>query len=116
VEAGKGLRPLEERLQIKSGHWLVAKVGRGGDAILIQNTDVARNQLSGSPLASWPNLMAVPVPEVQGIVLLARRGEPFTRAELERAAAEVETIESALRDALEVRELARLLAVYTDPV
>ncbi|MDQ1602327.1 MAG: hypothetical protein QOE01_172 [Actinomycetota bacterium] len=116
VEAANGLRPLEERLQIESSHWLVEKVGRNGDAILIQNTDVARNQLSGSPLASWPNLMAVPVPEVQGVVLLARRAGPFTRSELERTAAEVETLASALRDALDVRELARQLIAYTDPV
>ena len=63
VEAGSGLRPLEERLQIDATHWLVTEIAIGRRGLLIKNTDVARNQLAGAPLASWANLLAVPVAE-----------------------------------------------------
>ena len=56
-------------------------VGRG-HGLLIRDTDIARTRLSGAPLAAWPNLMALPVTEVNAVILLARQLKEFSRADL----------------------------------
>lgn len=116
VAAGANLRPLEHRFQIDAAHWLVSEVVRNGHGVLIRDTDIARNRLAGAPLASWPNLLAIPVPEVDGIVLLARDTKPFTRKDLTRVRPAIGQAATQLKEAYDVRALARALAPFTDPV
>jgi hypothetical protein len=115
VEAGSGLRPLEERLQIDASHWLVIEIALAGRGLLITNTDVARNQLAGAPLASWANLLAVPV-SGEAILVLARERSPFTRDDLTQVAGAVGDLDAPMKDALDVRRLARKMVDYLDLV
>lgn len=113
VVAGTGLRPMELRYELGRDHWLVATVCRAEHAVVVADTDIARSQLSGAPLASWRNLIAVPIPTVEGILLLARRGDPgFTEGDLERLSEVSREAAGPLADAVEVRQLARELAIY----
>ena len=83
VAAGVSLRPLEHRLQLGPESWLVDRIARAGKGVLVEDSDVARQDLRGAPLASRTHLMAVPVPLVHAILMLARdRKEPFTENSL----------------------------------
>jgi hypothetical protein len=113
VEAGSGLRPLEVRLQIDSSHWLVTEIAVGRRGLLIKNTDVARNQLAGAPLASWANLLAVPVAS-DAFLLLAREHSPFTRDDLTQVVGAMAGIDAPMNDAIDVRRLARKMIDYLD--
>jgi hypothetical protein len=115
VEAGSGLRPLEERLQIGATHWLVTETAVGRRGLLIKNTDVARNQLAGAPLASWANLLAVPVAG-EVFLLLARERSDFSREDLARVAEAVAGVDAPMNDAIDVRRLARKMIDYLDLV
>ena len=76
----------------------------------------ARSKLSGAPLASWRHLMAMPIPGVQSLVLLARGpvAPPFGEPDLAGIAGPVAEASGLLRTALRTRELARLLAAMRD--
>ena len=115
VEAGSGLRPLEERLQLDATHWLVTEIAIGRRGLLIKNTDVARNQLAGAPLASWANLLAVPVAG-EVFLLLARERSAFTREDLTQVAGAVAGLDAPMNDAIDVRRLARKMIDYLDLV
>jgi hypothetical protein len=115
VEAGSGLRPLEERVQIDVSHWLVTEIAIGRRGLLIKNTDVARNQLAGAPLASWANLLAVPVAG-EVFLVLARENSTFTREDLTRVAGAVMGLDAPMNDAIDVRRLARKMIDYLDLV
>ena len=54
VAAGVAIRPLEHRLQLTQESWLVENVASAGKGIIIEDSDVARENLRGSPLASRP--------------------------------------------------------------
>ena len=116
VSAGAHMRPLEERLQITAEHWLVSEIVRAGHGVLIRDTDVARTRLSGAPLASWPNLLALPIPEVDAIVLLARKTKAFGRGDLTKGRQAIGQAAIQLREAFDVRSLARALSAFVDPV
>jgi hypothetical protein len=111
VSAGVGLRPLERRLELADSHWLIIEIGSAGRAVLIEDTDIIRQQLSGAPLAAWRHLMAVPVPDIRGIVVLARgeEGGPFSDHDLSAVIAPVREAAALLAQAVETRRLARLL-------
>jgi hypothetical protein len=116
VAAGQHLRPLEERFQITTEHWLVTEVATAHHGVLIKDTDIARTKLGGAPLVSWPNLLALPVEEVGAIVLLARDGNGFGRGDLTKVRQALGDAGTQLRDAVDVRDLARRLAKFTDLV
>lgn len=116
VSAGEHLRPLEERLQLGSDHWLVTEVATAKHGLLVTDTDIARSKLSGSPLVSWPNLLALPVEEVGAIVLLARDGKGFGKGDLTRVRGALGDGGSQLLDAVDVRDLARKLSGFVDRV
>ncbi|HST85804.1 MAG TPA: hypothetical protein VLL08_28970 [Kineosporiaceae bacterium] len=111
VSGGVGLRPLERRLELSESHWLISEIGSGGRAVLIEDTDIIREQLSGAPLAAWRHLLAVPVPAVRGIVVLARgkEGGPFTDRDLSAVIAPVREAAALLAQAVDARRLARKL-------
>ena len=111
VSGGVGLRPLERRLELQEAHWLITEIGSAGRAVLIEDTDIIRQQLSGAPLAAWRHLLAVPVPDIRGIVVLARgkEGGAFTDRDLSAVIAPVREAAALLAQAVETRRLARML-------
>lgn len=114
VAGGAGLRPLEHRARLTEEHWLVANVVITGKGMLADDTDAARDVLTGAPLASWPRVIAVPVREVRGLFLAARGGAAFTEESLQQAVALAAEAMPLLKDALAVRTLARALAPYAE--
>ena len=115
VSAGVGIRPLEYRLQLTSESWLVENTATAGKGILIEESDVARRDLRGAPLASRTHLMVVPVPDVHAILVLARdRAEPFTEQSLGALAKLAGESGPLLAQAIELRSLARALARHLD--
>ncbi len=116
VSAGAGIRPLEYRLQLTSESWLVENTATAGKGILIEESDVARRDLRGAPLASRTHLMVVPVPDVHAILVLARdRAEPFTEQSLGALAHLADEAGPVLAQAIELRSLARALSRHLDP-
>ena len=116
VAAGHQLRPLEERLQVDAAHWLVTEVVAQGHGVLIRDTDIARTRLSGAPLAAWPNLMALPVSEVNAVVLLARQVKPFSRSDLTKGKQAIGPAALQLGEAVDVRDLARALSQFANKI
>jgi hypothetical protein len=115
VAGGVSLRPLEHRLQLTRESWLIERVANAGKGILIQDSDVARQDLRGAPLASHSHLVAVPVTKVSAILLLARDSdEPFTEATLGSLAALAEEAAPLIETAMNLRALARKLARHVD--
>ncbi|MFL6139676.1 MAG: hypothetical protein ACJ74O_18025 [Frankiaceae bacterium] len=114
VVGGRALRPLETRLVLHDDAWLVQHVAVNGHGLLVEDTDVVRQPLAGAPLAHRRHLLAAPLPAVGGIVVAARDDAPFAEADLRAAVTEVDRHARALRDACEVRALARALADHLD--
>ncbi len=113
VASGAGLRPLEFRYELGPDHWLVATVCQAERAVVVADTDIARSELSGAPLASWRNLVALPIPAAEGVLLLARRADPgFTEADLEQLTEVIREARQPLAEAVAVRRLARELIRY----
>jgi hypothetical protein len=95
---------------------VVENTAAAGKGILIMESDVARQDLRGAPLASRTHLMAVPVPQVRGILLLARdRQEPFTEGALGAVASLAQEAGPLLERSMELRSLARILSRHLDP-
>jgi hypothetical protein len=115
VAAGVALRPLEYRLQLDKDAWLVQQIAAAGKGILVEDSDVARHDLRGAPLASRTHLLAVPVPQVHAILLLARdRDEVFSESSLAALAGLADEAGPLLQQAIDLRTLARALARHTD--
>jgi hypothetical protein len=115
VAAGVRLRPLEHRYELDADSWLVQQIARGDRGAIIDDTDVARTPLHGAPLASHRHLLAVPVPTVQGLLLVARDDGPgFTKEDLLALVHVGREAAPLLSAALETRELARSLAQFAD--
>jgi hypothetical protein len=112
VSAGVGLRPLERRLILDDTHWMITEIASTGRAVLVEDTDIVRQQLAGAPLAAWRHLLAVPVPDVRAAVILARGQEagPFTDRDLTAVVPTVREAATLLAQALETRRLARILS------
>ena len=116
VCAGVGLRPLERRLVLDDTHWLIAESALDGRALLIEDTDIVRQKLAGAPLASWRHLMSLPIPDLRSAVIVARGPDagPFSERDLAAVIDPVREAAGLLERALDVRELARLLAPMRD--
>jgi len=94
---------------------LVENVASGGKGIIIEDSDIARQNLRGSPLASRAHLMAVPVPQVHAVLVLARdREEPFTERALGALAGLADESGPLLQQAIDLRSLARSLSRHVD--
>ena len=121
VVGAVGHRHLEERLLLGPDHWLVREVAHVRHGVIVEDTDVARSRLAGAPLAAWPHLLACPIPEVDGFVVMARsdNGPVFTSRDLAHASEALVEAGALLRSAVQVRELARRIrrhAELDDPV
>jgi hypothetical protein len=115
VAAGVGLRPLETRYELHDSSWVVQQVAKAHKGVIIQESDVAREQLQGAPLASWRHLLAAPVPDVEAVLLLARREDPpFDEDDLAVLATLGNEAGPLLSAALETRALARHLYDFRD--
>ena len=116
VAGAVGHRHLEERLTLTQDHWLVHEVTTAHHGIVIEDTDIARTRLAGTPLAAWPHLMACPLSDVGGIVVLARsdNGPPFTSRDLTAVSTALGEASGLFKAALQVRELARRLRTLAD--
>ncbi len=115
VAAGVALRPLEHRLQLLPEAWIIENVATAGKGVLIQDSDVARTDLRGTPLASRNHLMAVPVPLVGAVLILSRDGsDPFTEGSLQSLVDLANEARPLLEQAVDLRTLARLLAKHQD--
>jgi hypothetical protein len=115
VAAGVGLRSLEHRYELDTDSWLVDEIARGYRGAIIDDTDVARSPLHGAPLASRRHLLAVPVPTVEGLLLVARDDDPaFTEDDLLALAGVGHEAASLLAGALDTRALARALSEFRD--
>ncbi|GAA3626062.1 hypothetical protein GCM10022223_49100 [Kineosporia mesophila] len=117
VSGGVGLRPAERRLELNDTHWLITEIGAGGRAVLIDDTDIVRQQLAGAPLAAWRHLLALPMPDVRVVVVMARgdEGEPFSQRDLSAVYPPVRESAVLLAQAIETRRLARALAPLREP-
>jgi hypothetical protein len=115
VAAGVGLRQRENRYELDADSWLVDEIARSYRGAIIEDTDVARSPLHGAPLASRRHLLAVPVPSVDGLLLVARDDDPpFTEADLLMLARVGEEAAPLLATALDTRALARALLEFSD--
>jgi hypothetical protein len=115
VAAGVHLRPLEHRYELDADSWLVDEIARGYRGAIIEDTDIARSPLHGAPLASHRHLLAVPVPTVEGLLLVARDDDPpFTEDDLLTLARVGQEAAPLLSAALEIRALARALSEFRD--
>ena len=115
VAAGINLRPLEHRYELDSDSWLVDEIARGYRGAIIENTDVARSPLHGTPLASKRHLLAVPVPIVEGLLLVARNDDPaFTEDDVVMLARVGQEAAPLLSAALDTRALARAMWEFSD--
>jgi hypothetical protein len=115
VAAGIHLRPLEHRYELDADSWLVHEIARGHLGAIVEDTDVARRPLHGAPLASHRHLLAVPVPTVEGLLLVARDDDPgFTEHDLLALAQVGQEAAPLLSSSLETRALARALAEFID--
>jgi hypothetical protein len=115
VAAGVGLRHLENRYELDADSWLVHEIARSYRGAIIEDTDVARTPLHGAPLASRRHLLAVPVPTVDGLLLVARDDDPpFTEDDLRVLALVGQEAAPLLSAALDTRALARALLEFSD--
>ena len=117
VAAGVGLRPLEHRYELADDSWLIEQIAQAHKGAIVQESDVAREQLHGAPLASWRHLLAAPIPGVEGLLIMARRDDPpFTEEDLSALAAVGREAQELLQAALDTRSLARALWQFRDEV
>jgi hypothetical protein len=112
VTGAVGVRPLEWRYVLEPDSWLVTTVVTGDRGIIIEDSDIARQRLGGAPLAHHPQILAAPIPEAGGLVLVARETGPFTEEQLGAVADIAAEAASLLADALRVRDLARALSDF----
>ncbi len=117
VAAGRGLRPLEYRYELRGESWLVQEIACGHRGAIIEESDIARERLQGAPLASWRHLLAAPVPNVEALLILARREDPpFDEENLRVLATLGEEAAPLLGSAIDTRTLARCLREFRDEV
>ena len=115
VAAGTGLRPIETRIRLGPDSWLVQQIAQAHMGAIIEETDIAREQLQGVPLASWRHLLAAPIREVEAIIMLARDdGPPFEERELAALAKLGTEAGPLLSAAMDTRSLSRLLSEFRD--
>jgi len=113
ASGGIGLRAVERRMVLDGAHWLIEQVAHGGRIVALQgtNTEAARQRWAGAPLSAWRHLLAVPIPQVQAVVILARGPDsaPFADEQLSAIAVSLDGAGTALLSALQIRHLARLM-------
>jgi hypothetical protein len=111
---GIGTRPQEDRLRLQGDHWLVRESLRRRHVIVIEDTDIARARLNGSPLAHWKYLLAMPLLGAESLVIAARARGPFDVSRIGTFSDRIGDLDQPLKDALDTRDLARQLQSIYD--
>jgi hypothetical protein len=112
VTGAVGVRPLEWRYVVEADSWLVTTVVTGDRGVIVEDSDIARQRLGGAPLAHFPQLLAAPIPQAGGLVLIAREARAFTKDDLSAVADIAREAGPLLADALRIRDLARALSDF----
>jgi hypothetical protein len=95
--------------------WLIDETATQRHGIVVEGTDIARQRLSGVPLASWDNVIAAPLTDNDVVVIVARQaGRPFGAEDLKALVTAADRHAAALSSALELRMLARALQRFAD--
>lgn len=115
VTGGHELRPVEGRMLIAAEHWLTADLLHAHRGVVIEHTDITRAQLRQAPLASKDYLVIATDRATQAILMAGRDSEPFTRDDLATLQHTLHEAMPSLREAMELRSLARHLERLTDP-
>jgi hypothetical protein len=115
VASGRGMRPLEQRLILEPGHWLVRQVSESFHGVLLSGGQGRWAELYGAPLSSREYLLATPLAPLGAILVLGRDDEEFTEPDLESLLELADEAGHLLSDAVDVRTLARALSHLTDP-
>ena len=61
--------------------WVVSEVATAHQGVIVEDSDIARDQLQGAPLASWRHLIVAPVPAGRGRAHPRAEGRPAVRRE-----------------------------------
>ena len=110
VEAGRGVRPNEARTVIGEGHWLSARVSGRDTAVVVNGTDVARQELTGVPLIHFENWMATTMADSSVMVVVGRdEGPPFDVKDAVRLTDASREYVDAITESVVIRSLARRL-------
>jgi hypothetical protein len=114
VAAGVNLRRVQTRLRLRPDHWLIREVLRGKNGLVVADTDAARARLAGVPLSQWKHLLALSVSDADSLVIVTRGEQPFDADDLSRLSCALVGDAPLLAQTLEIRDLARALARFTD--
>ena len=96
-------------------HWLTSDLLPEQRGVVIEHTDITRAQLRQAPLASKDYLVIATDRGAQAILMAGRDSEPFTKDDLATLQHTLREAMPALREAMELRSLARRLERFTDP-
>lgn len=111
---GLALRPREWIVELHADSWLIDLVAQQQRAIIVEDTDIARQRLVNVPLSRCRNLLAVPVAAIQGALLVARDDEPFDTDDLETVVATAREAEADLITAVLLRDVADTLQRFSE--
>lgn len=114
VAAGVGVRHVEWRLAVAADTWLIDEVVAQRHGIVVEDTDIARQRLSGLPLASWEQLTVVPVRDTDVVVMVARHEGAYTEDDVRVLSDLAEGFRASLAEAMALRDLARSLQDFAD--
>jgi hypothetical protein len=112
VEGGVSLRPIEYRLTLSAGDWVVAQLSTALPVVAVADTDVVRAQLALTPLARYRSLLAVAFADGAGLGLVGRNHAPFESEEVVAVLHRLRRGSTDLAEALEARRVARGLVRY----
>jgi hypothetical protein len=114
VAGGANLRPLEHRIEIEDGHWLIKEMLRSVKGAVIDRSDVARSHLMHSPLAWQAQVAFVTDRALGAILIVGRQSGTFSQADLEYLLRLLDEAAPHLQQALSLRQLARDLDRFRD--
>jgi hypothetical protein len=111
---GLAIRPREWMTQVPADSWLVDTVARQNQAVIVEDTDIARQRLASVPLARFHHLLAVPLPTIQGVLLVARDDEAFDTGDMQAVVGVAGEAEHDLGQAVLLREVADALHRFAE--
>jgi hypothetical protein len=115
VAAGSGLRPIEMRGVLPRAHWLAQRLESEQSAVIVDGTDLVRQQLSGVPLIHHNQWLATTLEQAPAMVVMGRQGdEAYDVEDALVVRALVAEPAAALGRATQLRRLARRLDPLRD--
>lgn len=114
VSGGSGLRDLEHRIELDSGHWLISEMLGSVRGAVIDHSDVARQYMRNAPVASRDQLAFVTSTALQAVLVVGRGEVPFGADDLTYLKGVLDEAQPHLLHALAIRRLARALGRFRD--